>query len=106
MTEHIEPNHISDFIKWIGINTYKQYGGITKDYQKMSVEEKKQLGVITKIVGEAMTRGILLAKEQPALIDAYIRYLESIQAGYTKQVLEDIFTQYREFLYSKVYADE
>ena len=106
MTEHIDPQHISDFIKWIGIDTYKQYGGSTKDYHKMSTDEKKQLGGIAKIVGEAMTKGIILAKEQPELIKAYTRYLESIQAGYTKQVLEDIFTQYREFLYSKVYADE
>lgn len=106
MTEHIEPQHISDFIKWIGLNTYRQYGGSTKDYRTMSAEEKKQLSVIVKIVGEAIIRGIILAKEQPELINAHIRYLESIQAGYTKEVLDDTLSQYREFLYSQTYSDE
>jgi hypothetical protein len=106
MTEHIDPQHISDFIKWISINAYKQYGGSTKDYHKMSTEEKKQLSGMAKIVGEAITKGFVLAKKQPELIDAHIRYLESIQNGYTQQILEDMLTQYREFLYCKIYADE
>ncbi len=106
MTEHIDPQHISDFIKWIGVSTYKQYGGSTKDYHQMSAEEKKQLGGITKMVSEAMTKGIILAKEQPEIIKAHIKYLESVQPGYTKRVLEDMLTQYREFLYARTYADE
>jgi hypothetical protein len=72
----------------------------------MSTEEKKQLSGMAKIVGEAITKGFVLAKKQPELIDAHIRYLESIQNGYTQQILEDMLTQYREFLYCKIYADE
>ncbi len=84
MAEHIDQQYISDFIKWMGISTYHQYGGSTKQYHKMSNEEKKQLSGMAKIVGEAITKGFVLAKEQPELIDAHIKHLESIQQGYTQ----------------------
>ena len=104
----IEPRYIGEFIKWIALDTYHMYGGEHKDksYEKMTPEEQADLQGTVKLVGEAITKGLLLAGRQPELADSQIRDLNSMQKGYADKLLSDMLKSYQDFLYYKTYVDK
>ena len=100
----IEPRYIEDFIEWLGIDTYHEYGGkgSKKLYQKMKRKEQEALQGTVKIVAEAISKGLILAKSQPELADAHIQFLNTMRPGYADELLNGMVNTYKKFLFYKL----
>ena len=102
----IEPKHIGEFIEWLGLDTYHEMGGKKEPYEKLKQEEKEEMGGTVKLVAEAISKGLILAKQQPELVDAQIHYLNSIRVGDADELLNHMLDSYQPFLYYKTFVDK
>jgi hypothetical protein len=97
----IEPKYIGEFIEWLGLEVYHQMGGSEKPWEKLKEKEREALRGTVKLVAEAISKGLILAKRQPELVDAQIQYLNTVRAGYVDLLLNQMLDSYKPFLYYK-----
>ena len=98
----IEPQYIGDFVEWLGLEVYHQMGGSDKPWEKLKQKEREALRGTVKIVAEAISKGLILAKSQPELADAHIRFLNTMRPGYADELLSGMLDTYRRFRYFKL----
>lgn len=100
----IESKYIGDFTQWLGLRTYHEYGGKAKDkpWNKMNQREQAEMRGLVNIVGEAISKGFILAKHQPELIDAHIQFMNALRPGLASKLLNDMLAEYKPFLYMKL----
>jgi len=97
----IEPQYIGEFIEWLGLEVYHQMGGSEKPWEKLKQKERESLRGMVKLVAEAISKGLILAKRHPELVDAQIQYLNTMRAGYADLLLNQMLDSYKSFLYYK-----
>ena len=73
----IESQHTGEFIEWLGLDVYHQMGGSKKLGERMKSKEREALRGTVKLVAETISKGLILAKRQPELVDAQIQYLNT-----------------------------
>ena len=100
----IESKYIGDFVEWLGLRTYHELGGKAKDkpWQKMNKREQAEMRGLVNIVGEAISKGFILAKHQPELTDAYIQFMNVLRPGLASKLLDGMLAEYKSFLYMKL----
>jgi len=98
----IEPKYIGDFVEWLGMITYQQYGGKKEPWEKLKQKDREALQGTVKLVVEAISKGLILAKKQPELADAHVQFLNTMRPRYADELLNSMLDTYREFLYFKL----
>jgi len=99
----IASEYIGDFVEWLGLKTYHEYGGKEKDkpWAKMSQREQAEARQWVSIVGLAISKGFILAKHQPELAGALIQFMDTLHPGLANKLLNDMLAEYKPFLYLK-----
>ena len=99
----IASEDIGDFVEWLGLSTYHEYGGKAKDkpWEKMNRREQAEMRQWVSIVGLAISKGFILAKYQPELADALIQFMNASHPGLASKLLNDMLAAYRPFVYMK-----
>ena len=97
----IASKYIGDFVEWLGLSTYHEYGGKAKDkpWEKMNQREQAEVRQWVNIVGLAISKGFILAKYQPELADALIQFMNASHPGLASKLLNDMLAEYRPFVY-------
>ena len=104
----IEPQYILDFVGDLGVHAYAEYSvQAGKDpKKKLGKKEERELRATAAIVSTAITKGLILAKHQPELINALVEQMNRGRPGYADELLSDMLSQYKAFLYFKHFVDK
>lgn len=114
----IEPQYILEFVGDLGLGAYAAYSfhadiEAGKDpmkklgnIKKLKGKEREELRMMSTSVSTGIAQGLILAKQQPKLVTAFVEQMNLERPGYADKLLEDILWKYQHFLYQKHFKAE